>query len=151
MNGIKKNVTLVINRYIYKAERDWFSCCSVYDLHRKRKENVRKTQTSKAMPQAHTSNNPNEKGVPHMIVRERSGTLTDFSVLFQLVVTYRAPMTVKEAVIFHHLLQDSLYYYCPRCQRMLEREFLSYCSGCGQCLNWDQYRKCKRTRFQPKR
>lgn len=88
-----------------------------------------------------------------MIVRERerSGTLTDYSVLFQLVVTYRAPMTVKEAVIFHNLPHDILYYYCPRCQRLLEREFLSYCSGCGQCLSWEHYQKCKRTQFQPKR
>mgnify|MGYP003315095208 CR=1 FL=1 len=37
-----------------------------------------------------------------MTVRERTriGTLTDISVLFRLIVTYRVPMKVKTAVIF---------------------------------------------------
>lgn len=79
--------------------------------------------------------------------RERSGTLTDFFVCFQLAITYRTPMTVKDAVILRGFPKDNLYYRCPRCQGILEREFLSYCPRCGQCLNWDNYRKCTRTQL----
>lgn len=84
-----------------------------------------------------------------MIVRERerSGTLTDSSVCFQLVLTYRIPMRVETAVILPHWPHDNLSYRCPRCQRLLEREFLSYCSSCGQCLDWHSYSKAKRTHF----
>lgn len=79
--------------------------------------------------------------------RERSGTLSDSSVCFQLMLTYRIPMWVEDAIIFHHWPQDDIYYRCPRCQRLLEREFLAYCSACGQCLDWHSYRKAKRTHF----
>lgn len=80
-----------------------------------------------------------------MTVRERarSGILADFSVLFQTVITYRMPMMVDEAIVFHKPFGDELYYYCPRCRRILDRDFMAYCSECGQCLNWDQYRKVK--------
>lgn len=79
--------------------------------------------------------------------RERSGTLTDSSACFQLMLTYRIPMRIETAVILPY---DSIYYCCPRCQRFLEREFLAYCSSCGQCLDWCSYRKTKRTRFSLK-
>ena len=79
--------------------------------------------------------------------RERSGTLTDSSVCFQLMLTYRIPMRVENAVIISRWPRDDIYYRCPRCQILLEREFLSYCSSCGQCLDWNGYRKAKRTRF----
>lgn len=88
-----------------------------------------------------------------MTVREweRSGTLTDFSVCFQLMLTYRVPMRVEDAVIFPRWPQDDIYYRCPRCQKLLEREWIAYCCSCGQCLDWRNYRKVKRTRFQSKR
>ena len=81
-----------------------------------------------------------------MTVRERarSGILTDFSVLFQLAITYRMPLLVKEAIIFKRWPEDHIYYRCPRCQALLDREFIAHCSGCGQCLSWDEYRKAKR-------
>ena len=80
-----------------------------------------------------------------MTVRERarSSLLADFSSLFQTVITYRMPMTVDEAIVFHKPFGDELYYCCPRCRNILDRDFMAYCSGCGQCLNWDQYRKIK--------
>ena len=83
--------------------------------------------------------------------RERSGTLTDFSLCSQLMLTYRVPMQVKDAVIFPRWSQDDIYYRCPRCQKLLEREFMAYCSRCGQCLDWHGYRKAKRTRVRHKR
>lgn len=83
-------------------------------------------------------------------VREqaRPSTLTDFSAFFQLLMTYRVPMKVKAATIFPQFPLDDIYYHCPRCQRLLDREFMAYCDCCGQCLDWRDYRKVKRTRFQ---
>ena len=82
--------------------------------------------------------------------QEQSGTLADSSVCFQLVLTYRIPMRVETAVILPHRPHDNIYYRCPRCQMLLEREFLAYCPSCGQCLDWNGYRKAKRTRFSMK-
>lgn len=86
-------------------------------------------------------------------VREQaqSGTLTAFSVHFQLLMTYRVPMMVQDVMILSRLPENDIYYRCPRCQRLLEREFMVYCSSCGQCLDWHDYRKAKRTYFRPKR
>ena len=82
--------------------------------------------------------------------RQRSGTLTDFSVCFQLMLSYRIPMKVTDVMFFPRWPQDDSYYRCPRCQELLEREFLAYCSNCGQCLDWHEYRKVKRTRYKTK-
>jgi hypothetical protein len=82
--------------------------------------------------------------------QERSGTLADTSACFQLMLTYRIPMRVETAVIRPHWPRDSINYCCPRCQILLEREFLSYCSSCGQCLDWHSYGKVKRTHFSLK-
>lgn len=110
------------------------------------------TQTLRAIPSMRTPENPRRKGEHIMTVRERerSGTLTDSSVCFQLMLTYRIPMRVETAVILPRWPRDDIYYHCPRCQSMLDREFLAYCSSCGQCLDWHSYRKAKRTRFSLK-
>ena len=86
-------------------------------------------------------------------VREqaRPGTLTDFSVFFRLLMTYRVPMIVDEAIIYRKALGDDTFYCCPRCQNTLEREFMAYCDRCGQCLDWSDYRNAKRIYHQPKR
>ena len=68
--------------------------------------------------------------------RKRSGALTDFSARFQLVVSYRIPLQVEEASICHCGPKGDSYYRCPRCQNLLEREWMAYCSNCGQCLSW---------------
>lgn len=78
--------------------------------------------------------------------RERSGTLTDFSVCFELLLTYRVPMKVDEVVVFVPWNQEDMYYRCPRCQNLLDREFMDYCSCCGQCLDWHGYGKARRIR-----
>ena len=86
-------------------------------------------------------------------VREQANmrTLADFSVFFQLLMTYRVPMMVKDLVAFYHFPEDDVYYLCPRCQELLPREFMAYCDRCGQCLDWSEYRKAERTYHQPKR
>ena len=95
-----------------------------------------------------------EKGA-HTIsaVREQAqpGTLADFSVFFHLLMTYRVPMIVKDMVSFYHFPEDNVYYRCPRCQELLPREFVAYCDRCGQCLDWSDYKKARRTYFKPKR
>ena len=83
--------------------------------------------------------------------RERSGTLTDFSVAFQLMLSYRLPMKVKDAIILPRYPHNHIYYRCPRCQHILERDFVAYCCNCGQCIDWQGYWKAKQTRFKPKK
>ena len=86
-------------------------------------------------------------------VREQANmrTLTDFSVFFHLLMTYRAPMMVDEAIIYRKAFTDDLYYRCPRCQTFLARDFMAYCDRCGQCLDWRDYQKARRTYVKPKR
>lgn len=86
-------------------------------------------------------------------VREQANmrTLADFSVFFQLLMTYRTPMMVNEAMIFCKAFTDDLYYRCPRCQTFLARDFIAYCDRCGQCLDWRDYKKARRTYFKSKR
>ena len=112
-------------------------------------KNVRQKQMSRAMPSMHIPEPPRRKGEHIMTVRERerSGTLANSSVCFQLMLTYRIPMRVETAVILPRWPRDDIYYHCPRCQSFLEREFLASCSSCGQCLDWQSYRKAKRTRI----
>ena len=80
----------------------------------------------------------------------QSGTLTAFSVFFQLLMTYRVPMMVQDVMVFCRFPENDIYYRCPRCQRLLEREFMVHCSRCGQCLDWHDYRKAKQTYVYPK-
>lgn len=86
-------------------------------------------------------------------VREQAqpSTLTDFAVFFQLLMTYRVPMMVQDVMVFRRFPENDIYYRCPRCQNLLEREFIAYCSRCGQCLDWRDYRKARRTYFRHKR
>lgn len=86
-------------------------------------------------------------------VREQAdiSTLTDFSVFFRLLMTYRVPMMVQDVLVFRRFPENHIYYRCPRCQVLLARDFMAYCDRCGQCLDWSEYRKARRTYFKPKR
>ena len=68
--------------------------------------------------------------------RERSGALTDFSACFRLIVSYRMPMQVEESSLCYCGPNGDSYYRCPRCRDLLEREWMAYCTNCGQCLCW---------------
>ena len=85
-------------------------------------------------------------------VREQAHmrTLADFTVFFHLLMTYRTPMMVQDAMVFNRFPEDDIFYRCPRCQVLLEREFMAYCSRCGQCLDWRDCRKARPIYFQPK-
>ena len=78
-------------------------------------------------------------------------TLADFSAFFHLLLSYRVPMMVRDTILFRHFPNPDIYYHCPRCQRLLDREFMADCDCCGQCLDWRDYRKARRTHCKPKR
>ncbi len=52
---------------------------------------------------------------------------------------YRLPMEVSEVHVFHAAFGETGYPVCPRCGRTMEREYMSFCSRCGQRLDWVNY------------
>ena len=48
-------------------------------------------------------------------------------------VSYRVPLPVTQICEF---VNGDCYPVCPRCTETLDREYMSYCDRCGQCLNW---------------
>lgn len=48
-------------------------------------------------------------------------------------VQYRVPLVVRQVYLDHDGYFNSL---CPRCHRTVPWEYMSFCSGCGQCLSW---------------
>lgn len=52
------------------------------------------------------------------------------------VLVYRKSRTVWRQRTFSSPLGDTSYFLCPKCGILLEREFVRYCDGCGQKLNW---------------
>lgn len=54
--------------------------------------------------------------------------------------SYRIPMPVAEIHIFPLVSGTPSFPVCPRCGRALEREYMAYCSSCGQCLSWKQFK-----------
>ena len=52
---------------------------------------------------------------------------------------YRCPMHVAEIHVFPHCHGAPAYPVCPRCGRTMEREYMAFCSRCGQMLGWRRY------------
>jgi len=52
---------------------------------------------------------------------------------------YRRPMEVSEIHAFRAASGETGYPVCPRCGRTMEREYMSFCSRCGQRLDWENY------------
>ena len=71
--------------------------------------------------------------------------LFPWELLFRLA-EYRSPKPVTENLLLRSYSSDQAYYYCPRCDVTLEREFQTCCDRCGQLLDWKGYRKAKRRR-----
>lgn len=46
---------------------------------------------------------------------------------------YRVPLVVRHVYLDNDGYFNSL---CPRCYRTVPWEYMSFCSGCGQCLSW---------------
>ncbi len=57
--------------------------------------------------------------------------------LAAMVITYRLPLKVTEVRVFRSPVCGTTgYYVCPRCKTTMEREYMAYCSRCGQRLDW---------------
>ena len=49
--------------------------------------------------------------------------------------TYRLPMTVNIVRIYK---DRNCFTVCPRCKKVIEYEYQSYCGNCGQYLDWSK-------------
>ena len=56
-------------------------------------------------------------------------------------ITYRVALPVTRIVRYPTF--GNCFPLCPRCEKSLEREYMSYCDRCGQKLNWDFLSKAK--------
>lgn len=62
---------------------------------------------------------------------------------------YRRPMNVGEIHVFPHCHETPAYPVCPRCGRTMEREYMAFCSRCGQKLNWQNYQYARIVYMEP--
>ena len=62
-------------------------------------------------------------------------------------VSYRIPLPVTEVVLFR---SGDHYTVCPRCDRLLDREYMRYCDCCGQCLAWELL-DCAKVVYAPRK
>ena len=49
--------------------------------------------------------------------------------------TYRLPVTVNTVRIYK---DRNCFSVCPRCKKVIEYEYQSYCGSCGQYLDWSK-------------
>lgn len=54
-------------------------------------------------------------------------------------IKYRIPMHVTDFKIYYSFTRDYAYPICPRCKTTMEREYMAFCSRCGQKLDWSRY------------
>lgn len=52
-----------------------------------------------------------------------------------LSTTYRLPRTVNTVRIYK---DRNCFSVCPRCKKVIEYEYQSYCGSCGQHLDWSK-------------
>ena len=55
---------------------------------------------------------------------------------FVFELKYRIPMNVTKSMSFYSFGRYSSYPICPRCKITVEREYMAFCSRCGQKLDW---------------
>lgn len=68
------------------------------------------------------------------LLRDRTGRHATLAILEAM--SYRHPRQVTKSRTYS---KGDTYPVCPRCSMSLEREYMSYCDRCGQCLAWDHY------------
>ena len=61
---------------------------------------------------------------------------------------YRFPMAVEEIHAFSRC-RGGAYPVCPRCRETMEREYMSFCSRCGQKLDWRRYQQANVIYVEP--
>lgn len=62
-------------------------------------------------------------------------------------VQYRIPMPVLQVLI---LTNGDSYSICPRCDLLLDREYMHFCDRCGQRLSWKLFRFAQVVRWPRK-
>ena len=68
--------------------------------------------------------------------------------LFIKAVSYRIPLPVTKIIVY---VDNTAYPLCPRCESVLEREYVFFCDQCGQKLNWDFFKYARVVRPGSKR
>ena len=62
--------------------------------------------------------------------------------------SFRKPLFVKEVVVFQ---SGDSYCACPRCDSLLDREYMRFCDRCGQHLSWKMLKFAKVVKAPRKR
>lgn len=55
--------------------------------------------------------------------------------------TYRQKLPVKELSLYEK--ENSIYALCPRCRGIINRDYVKYCSCCGQRISWTNWSKAQ--------
>ena len=103
----------------------------------------KKTKAANRIPQKHTSREHSQiqwlSGNP--------GAARWATFLFKYIfryAAYRFPLPITEYILYcDTFFQDSIYYYCPRCNITLERDYQAFCDRCGQKLDWRRIDKAR--------
>lgn len=75
-----------------------------------------------------------------MSARDRkTGTLAFLLQKIIETMDYRSARVVREIVVCQDHLGEIGLYICPRCDSLLDREFVRFCDRCGQRLDWRFY------------
>ena len=78
---------------------------------------------------------------PHQAARIRMQQSIKEGIAFaKESVSYRMPMPVLR---IEKLPNKDEFPVCPRCNIMLEREWMIYCNQCGQCLDWSMLNQAR--------
>ena len=62
---------------------------------------------------------------------------------------YRRPMAVAEIRAFSLCHGAPAYPVCPRCEKTMEREYIAFCSRCGQKLDWENFQEARIVYVEP--
>lgn len=68
----------------------------------------------------------------------------DFRASYEEAYSYRLPMPVLEVQVLPFVRGYTTYPICPRCDRSMDREYVSFCDRCGQALDWSRQGKAIR-------
>ena len=54
-------------------------------------------------------------------------------------ISYRTKLPIKEKILYEN--QNSIYAVCPRCKGTVDRDYVKYCTICGQRISWANWGK----------
>ena len=62
---------------------------------------------------------------------------------------YRRPMAVADIRSGSRCHGAPAYPVCPRCEKTMEREYIAFCSRCGQKLDWENFQEARIVYVEP--